>query len=70
MINNFLLQNSVCICEQITSVNMRPCGICGKQAYSPAVESERKARKAEQDKQRQAFLDRYDPEHNDGKLPF
>ena len=62
---NFLLQKSICICEQITSINMRPCHLCGK-AEVQAIHDERKA-KAEQ---RQAFLKRYAPEYNNEKLPF
>lgn len=70
MINNFLLQNTTCICEQITTVNMHPCHICGRSKPPPEIEKQRQERKAEQDKQRQAFSEKYDPEHNHGKLPF
>lgn len=67
---NFLLQKTTCICEQITTVNMRPCNLCRRQAYSPAVEKARQERKAQQDKQYKAFLKKYDPKYNNGKLPF
>ena len=68
MINNFLLQNTTCLCEQIAK--MRPCFLCGRTEYQPAVEAEINTEKKNAERQRQAFLKRYDPAHNDGKLPF
>lgn len=70
MINNFLLQNSVCLCQQITSLQMPPCHICGRWEAPPAIESRLQARKVKQERQRQEILDRYDPAYNEGKLPF
>lgn len=63
---NFLLQKTTCICEQITSVNMRPCEICGQQAYSPEIEKQIQKRKAKTEAQRQSFLKKY----VGNKLPF
>ena len=60
MINNFLLQKSVCLCEQIS--NMRPCHICGRLEYPPEKENAIKKRKEKAEQQRQAFLERYDPD--------
>ena len=68
MINNFLLQKSVCLCEQIAK--MRPCFLCGRTEYPPEIEAEINTEKENAERQRQAFSEKYDPEHNDGKLPF
>lgn len=68
--NNYLLATNVqCLCE-LTNMHLRPCNMCGRLEYSPDLEKQRHARKEAQDKQRQAFLKRYDPEHNNGDLPF
>ena len=68
MINNFLLQHTTCGCEQIS--DMRPCGICGRTEYSPEIAQKHQERKEKAERQRQAFLEKYDPEFNNSKLPF
>ena len=57
-----------CICEQIAK--MRPCHLCGLTEYPPEVQAEINTDREKADRLRQAFLKRYDPAHNDGKLPF
>ena len=68
MINNFLLQNTTCLCEQIAK--MRPCFLCGRTEYPPEIEADVNTERENAERQRQAFSEKYDPEHNHGKLPF
>ena len=59
MTNNFLLQKTTCICEQITSMNMRACGICGHTKYEPEIQAKPDARKRKAEQQRQEVKKKY-----------
>lgn len=55
--------------EQNGSRHVLLCNLCGKIQYDTETEQKQKERKQKAEAQRQAFLERYDPEYT-GELPF